>query len=141
MWLLYGWNFKYCVFIIVLLSINFARANNSLVETGKYLVNKNYIILVLINIKNFYYYCLMLNNFFTVQQIISNAQIRIKNFLALINRKRTSTSTVLPQAKVKGITWNVLEFLGLSVGKHCKLIALDHFVKKKDFWEGIGYSR
>jgi hypothetical protein len=40
------------------------RANNSYEETVKYLINKNYSILILFNIKNCTYRCLMMDNFF-----------------------------------------------------------------------------
>jgi hypothetical protein len=40
------------------------RPNNSHVDTVKYLINKNHSILILINIKNCTFLCLMLGNFF-----------------------------------------------------------------------------
>ena len=36
-------------------SANFTNANNSRVETAKYLINKNYSIFILINVKNYIY--------------------------------------------------------------------------------------
>ena len=42
---------------------SFTRPNNLHVETVKYLINKNYSILILASLKNFTFLCLVLGNF------------------------------------------------------------------------------
>ena len=42
---------------------SFTRPNNLHVETVKYLINKNYSIIILISITNYTFLCLMLGNF------------------------------------------------------------------------------